>query len=273
MNKVFTFWEPRANLPGYIKLCLETWKDCLPNYEVVVLDYSNLGEYLTPEEQDAILWRKMTLAMQSDCIRCAIIRKHGGMWLDADTILTRPLDGRFNQSDVTMVARKVEDGSLVHYGAFISARKPHAAFLEAWYKQLVPRVAAAKKYRDSFWYKLFHRRSWRLMHRWNYCINAMIDPMALKADPKDYVWLDKNDLYALPEEDLLDQDSTLNAVSAFQKYWLEKGDIKDVMEKCAGIIMLHNSFTPERYRQMTEDEFLAQDTRMAALLKQLLKRG
>ncbi len=111
------------------------------------------------------------------------------------------------------------------------------------------------------------------MHRWNYCINAMIDPMALKADPKDYVWLDKNDLYALPEEDLLDQDSTLNAVSAFQKYWLEKGDIKDVMEKCAGIIMLHNSFTPEKYRQMTEDEFLAQDTRMAALLKQLLNRG
>jgi hypothetical protein len=272
MKKVFTFWEPRANLPGYIKLCLETWKGCLPNYEVVVLDYSNLGEYLTPEEQDAVLWREMTFAMQSDCIRCAVLRKHGGMWLDADTILTQPLDARFSQADVTMIARRVESG-LVNYGAFISTQEPHAAFLEAWHQELVKRVAAAKKCRGKLWYKIFHHHANRLMYRWDYCVNAIIDPLASAADSKDYTWLDKNEMFAIPEEDLMEQDDALNPVSAYEKYWFEPGDTKDVMEKCAGIIMLHNSFTPEKYRQMTEEEFLAQDTRMAKLLKQLLKRG
>ena len=106
MKKVFTFWEPKEKVPGYVRLCMDTWKDCLPGYETVVLDYGTLGDWLTPEEQRAILCRKMTLAMQSDCIRCAMLKKHGGVWMDADTVLTKPLDGRFCAADCTIVARR-----------------------------------------------------------------------------------------------------------------------------------------------------------------------
>ena len=87
MNKVFTFWEPKAAVPGYIRLCMKTWARNLPGYEVVVLDYESLGEYPTDEEQAAVLWKGMTLAMQSDCFRCAVLKKHGGIWLATDTRL------------------------------------------------------------------------------------------------------------------------------------------------------------------------------------------
>ena len=38
MKRVFTFWEPKEKVPGYVRLCMETWKDRLPGYETTVLD-------------------------------------------------------------------------------------------------------------------------------------------------------------------------------------------------------------------------------------------
>lgn len=272
MKKVFTFWEPKENVPGYVKLCMETWKNCLPDYETVVLDYESLGDYLTPEEQAAVICRKMTFAMQSDCIRCAVLKKHGGIWMDADTILTKPLDDRFAAADCSIVAR-LQEGHLVHYGAFINALKPEAKFLCDWYEDLVPRVAKAARFRSNWLLRTFCRQQWKLIRRWNYCINAIIDPMAdevVKREQTDYAWIDKDKIFAVPEEELM--AGGLDAVAAYQKYWFEPGETDDVMNRTSGIIMLHNSFTPDAIRAMTAEDFLKTDTRMAALLKRLLNR-
>ena len=269
MNKVFTFWEPKESVPGYVRLCMETWKDCLPGHETVVLDYDSLGNWLTAEEIKSVLCRKMTLAMQSDCIRCAMLKKHGGIWLDADTILIKPLDARFSAADCTIVAWR-KDGHLVHYAGYINATRPEAKFLCDWHRELVPRVAKAERFRSSWLTRLLHHGEWKLIRRWNYCVNAIIDPLAEHADPKDYAWLDKYEIFAVPEEELM--STGLDAVAAYQKYWFEPGEVDDVLARCAGLIMLHNSFTPDRIRDMSAEAFLATDTRLAKLLRSLLKR-
>ncbi len=272
MKKVFTFWEPKENVPGYVRLCMETWKSCLPGCETVVLDYESLGGYLTADEQKAVLCRKMTLAKQSDCIRCAVLKKHGGIWMDADTILTKPLDGRFSAADCTIVARR-QEGRLVHYVAFINAVKPEAKFLAAWHERLVPRVEEAERFHSSWLLRTFRRRAWKEIRRWNYCANAIIDPMAdeyVKREQADYAWIDKDAIFAVPEEELM--PGGLNAVEAYRKYWFEPGGTDDVMNRTSGVIMLHNSFTPDRIRAMPAEEFLRTDTRMAALLRRLLGR-
>ena len=64
----------------------------------------------------------------------------------------------------------------------------------------------------------------------------------------------------------------LNAVDAYQKYWFEPGEVDDVLARTAGLIMLHNSFTPERFRAMSAEEFIATDTRLARLLRCLLQK-
>lgn len=58
-KRIWAFWEPKTAIPGYIQLCLKTWRLGLPDSELVVLDYENLGEYLTQEEQDAALLRHL----------------------------------------------------------------------------------------------------------------------------------------------------------------------------------------------------------------------
>ena len=62
----------------------------------------------------------------------------------------------------------------------------------------------------------------------------------------------------------------MDAVAAYRKYWFEPGGIDDVLSRCAGLLMLHNSFTPERIRAMSAEEFLVTDTRLARLLRHLL---
>ena len=267
MDKVFTFWEPKERVPGYVKLCMETWRNCLPGYETVVLDYETLGDWLTEGEQSEVICRSMTLAMQADGIRCAILRKHGGVWMDADTILTKPLDGRFSPADCSIVARR-QDGHVVHYVAYINAAKPNAKFICDWHAALVPRIAKAKRFYASWLTRLLHHGEWKLIRRWNYCANAILDPLADSARPPDYAWIDKDDIFAVPEEELM--SAGLDAVAAYQKYWFEPGEIDDVLARCAGMVMLHNSFTPDRIRAMSPDEFIATDTRLAKLLRHLL---
>lgn len=267
MRKVFTFWEPKEKVPGYIRLCMKTWPKCLDGYETVVLDYGNLREYLTDREIDEVLCRKMPLFHQSDCIRCAVLKKHGGTWLDADTILTKPLGDRFSVADCSIVAWRM-DGRLVHYAAYINAVKPECRFIADWHRELLPRVAKAKRFYASRLLRILRHGEWKFIRRWNYCENAIIDPMAETADPKDYGWIDKNEIAAVPEEVLM--ASGLSATEAYQRYWFRPGDPAEALSRCAGVLMLHNSFTPAEFRAMSEEEFLATDTRLARLLKEML---
>lgn len=89
---IFSFWEPKENLPAYIKLCMRTWTKFLPDYEITILDYSNLNKYLNKNIIKRILCKKTSLPKQVDCIRVALLYFHGGIWLDADTIITRKFD-------------------------------------------------------------------------------------------------------------------------------------------------------------------------------------
>lgn len=265
MNKVFTFWEPKKKMPGYIRLCLETWKNCLPGYETVVLDYESLGNYLTSEEQEAVRCPDEPLAQQSDCIRCALLKKYGGIWLDADTLLTRPLDNRFFGAEVSMVVRR-ESGGLVNYGAYIYAAHAGAQVINEWYRQLLPRVAKARQLRRSWWRRILDRRDWKAINQWNYFENAILDPLTAQAAEEAYMGIEKDEIGAFPEESLL---AASGPFDAYVRYWFSPGESEAALRDCAGMIMLHNSWTPRVYREMSADEFLKTDTRLAAVLRRL----
>lgn len=87
-KQIFTFWEPAKSMPAYVKLCIETWRTFLPDYEVVVVDYSTLDKWLGKGFFDEILYSDFSLPKQADAIRAGILYRHGGIWLDADTIIT-----------------------------------------------------------------------------------------------------------------------------------------------------------------------------------------
>lgn len=270
MNKVFTFWEPKERIPGYIALCMKTWPRFLGGYETVVLDYGNLRDYLTEEELNAVLCRKMTFAMQSDCIRCAVLKKYGGVWMDADTVLTKPLGERFSHADCTLIGRRV-DGRVVNYGAYINAVRPETRFLSEWHRALVPRVRRASCFRNSAWMRFWHRREWAEIQRWDYAVNAIIDPLAERMDSGDYALVDKDEILAMPEVLMRPDCPGLSYSDLYAKYWFEPGDVSEILARCGGIVMLHNSFTPRRFLEMDAESFLASDVRLAQLLRAVLE--
>lgn len=77
MGNIFTFWE--GPKPGYIQLCMETWRQ-----PATVLDYDNLNDY-TDLPVDRI--ERFTLPQISDIVRVHVLRDQGGRWMDADTIM------------------------------------------------------------------------------------------------------------------------------------------------------------------------------------------
>lgn len=85
---IFTFWEPKNSIPGYLLLCMKTWKKYKPsNYIIIILDYSNLRDYLNTKLINRIICKDMTFSMQTDAIRVAILNKYGGFWMDVDTLI------------------------------------------------------------------------------------------------------------------------------------------------------------------------------------------
>jgi len=84
---IFSFWEPLGAIPGYIRLCIKTWEKYLPDYNIKILDYKKLKNYLGKSLFNKIICKEMPLSMQADAIRVALLKKFGGLWMDTDTII------------------------------------------------------------------------------------------------------------------------------------------------------------------------------------------
>lgn len=126
-RKVFTFWEPKEDLTPYLKLCLKTWERRLPLYKIIILNYSNLDNYIPQGTYDIALLKKLPLMMQKDAVMVAVLEKHGGIFMDADTIVLR---------DLNPIIEKLDETEAVMFGthcAFLAAR-PGSYLLKLWRK-------------------------------------------------------------------------------------------------------------------------------------------
>lgn len=84
---VWTYWDG-VRPPALVQACLDTWRRHAGAFELRILDDACLGDWieaLPPGVQHDPVRR-------SDWLRLELLRRHGGVWLDASTILTRSLD-------------------------------------------------------------------------------------------------------------------------------------------------------------------------------------
>lgn len=271
-RKIFTFWEPKEKVPGYIKLCMETWKKYLQGYEATLLDYEALKNYLSTDELNQVLCRDMTLPMQSDALRCALMLKYGGIWLDADTIITPTFDiSYFCRGDFCTVGSK-EQGYI--NGAYIYNSRPGVSFTKEWHQKLQKNVIEFRRFFHSALLRVFKRKRWRLVRRWDFCINSIIEPMAAVASEPDYVWLERREIRCMPEA-IYNENPDRDSRDSYRRFWFTEGETEEKwleLERNKGIIMLHNSWTPKEYLAMSEEEFLNSGCFMAVFLKKLLNK-
>ena len=116
---VFTFWDGPQR-PPYIDLCLDAMRRYAPSIQV--LDESTVGEWIdVPSRFDDV----SSLAARTDIYRMLLLREHGGVWLDADTVLLRDIDWLLALLD------KHESIDTGHGNAVLAAR-PSAAMVHRW---------------------------------------------------------------------------------------------------------------------------------------------
>lgn len=83
-------WFGGKKLPYEVQKCIDSWKRFCPDYEIIRWDEQNFdvrAHQFCSDAYDACCW-----AMASDYARLKVIYEYGGVYLDTDVELLKPLD-------------------------------------------------------------------------------------------------------------------------------------------------------------------------------------
>lgn len=97
--KLFIYWEQGWDDAPYIcKICLKSWEKYNKNdWNIIKLDANNINEYITMEDIIPNYWNIETIAFRSDLLRLNLLNKYNGVWADATTFCTKPLNTWIHQ--------------------------------------------------------------------------------------------------------------------------------------------------------------------------------
>jgi len=264
---IFTFWEPKQKIPGFIKLCIETWKKFLPSFKIIILDFKKAKEYLGQDLFSSIICKNLSIMVQSDAIRVAILNKYGGIWLDADTIILNDyLIKDFQKYELGLIC---EPKRYFHYIAFIWASK-NSDILSDWQNQIISKVNKCKRIMNNrentrFWFNSFIQ-----LQKFDYLGNSIIDPIIKNNTNKKIFHIDSNVTKVFPEFKYFKNNSMSNGLK-YKSFYFKKGDPNFVINNTKGLIFLHHNWTPLKYKIMSRNEFLNQEILLSQLLANLLK--
>lgn len=153
-----------------------------------------------------------------------------------------------------------------HIG-FIYASK-QSIILKAWLDEIIRKIKIYK-------YRLFLKRifptknnkdSYQKLRIWYYLGNGILNKLVNNASEKDFKRIDLKETNACPELHL-DKGSSRKKYIDF--YFSQK-NMSNFLVNCKGIILLHNSWTPLKFKKMSIKEFLQQDIMLAHLLNKIL---
>lgn len=262
-KNIFTFWEPHEKIPGYILLCIKTWKKHLPDYQIQILDYEIVKKYLGETLFSQIICKNMTLPIQTDAIRVAILKKFGGFWMDADTII---LNGTFfkNCNNFDMVMFGDEKKKTQNIGFIFASH--NSVIINKWLEGIINNV---RIYRENMVSPNLNNN--KKTKAWYYLGNGIIDGLVKNTKRNEFIRLDRDKINAMPELKFY-ENSSLSHPQKYTLLYFTRGEPQIVLNKTKNIILLHNSWTPYKYKIMPENEFLNQDILLSKLLSKLLNK-
>lgn len=89
-KKIHYCWFGRNPLPDIAIKCMESWQKHCPGYEIIRWDESNCDLSINQFVEQAYEEKKW--AFVSDYYRLKVVEEHGGIYLDVDVELLKPLD-------------------------------------------------------------------------------------------------------------------------------------------------------------------------------------
>jgi hypothetical protein len=297
---IYTFWEPKEQLIHYLELCRSTWDKNLPEYEIVDLNYQNLNNYLEEDIYDFSVLKSLPWMMQKDAIMVAVLKHHGGVFMDIDTLVMRDIAPVYNMlskyevimfdSHIAFIASRAESRVLSLW--LIGIKRKLAWIKETNKKQqlnstfvgnnvlaeVLDEICQASKI-DELIRELkpdaikkmlpshFHSKISKLFgffmrgRRFLY----------FKTYYKKFLNKLNRDKYGFIQEIVHFRTNELTAMDKYIKFWFD--DILDVdngISKDPMVIGLHNSWTPDWYKNLSIEEVFNCDCLLSKTLKFIL---
>ncbi len=257
-KRVFTYWVTPAGgeMPAYIRLCLDTWRKNIPGLELVILNGDNICEWMDPSlYNDA--FRSLTPMLQSDIAAYSVLDRHGGVFMDADTVVF---------SDIFKEIAALGENGLYFFGD-AAGKAIHVAFIAA----LCRHHPILRYCAEGVKMLLGDYARGKIKPVWNTFGNSVIEALLGHADlARQITILDRRVYGALPE--WIFTEETLPHRAYLRFYFLPASVPAREVAKTAkfGLICLHNSQTPDSYLKLTAGEIMKDGSMLSALLKHAL---
>ncbi len=97
--KIWCYWETMngKTKPAYIDLCYDTLThNCKNCFDIILLNENKIKKYL-PNIDEEIDLSQLSIPHKTDYYRYALLEKYGGIWIDADIVVTRCLCPLYKQ--------------------------------------------------------------------------------------------------------------------------------------------------------------------------------
>lgn len=150
-KKIWTYWE--GDLPVLVQKCIESWLKYNPDYEIIILNKKNIGQYLSDElcrasgiREDKLDIFKLKHASESsqrfsDYVRLYILPIYGGFWMDASIIC---------QTGLQWVHQKNIRSGYEFIGYYREGFSSVTPIVESWFFACIPKSNFVKDWRDEF---------------------------------------------------------------------------------------------------------------------------
>ena len=218
-------------MPAYIYLCMRTW--CMP---FTILTFDNLNNY-TDLPIDSKLVR-FSLPQIADCVRVHVLRDQGGYWLDADTIMVAD-----TLPDVNIMGDPITRSNAI--GMLYT--EPRSAMFEEW-----------AEYQDSV------LADPDASHHWSVMGNRFSDRYVV-SHPDIRI----GDIRTCWQETYM-IDRKMPRHDKYRYFYFERSYHLPDLEPTS-MLMLHNSWTPDWYKRLTEAEVLAERCTLSNILRELVR--
>lgn len=253
--QIWTFWEPREKMPYCWKLCLKTWQKNLSDCSINVLDFDNVRKYIDLQPfMPGLFSKQMNLMLISDVIRAAILEKYGGIWLDIDSIILDRSAKKFFEEDDKHEVTFFGDTEK-HVGTYIGfiKAKAHSAFFKAWLEYIKRTLGAITDDTPPFTPNVMGNDFTD-----SYCMEHADEIKIISAD--DSLVIAESLLYPVYSVDELPD-------RYMKYYFVNSHHIEDI---ASDMLFLHNSWTPEIFKNISEEDFLRCDFTLANILMEVL---
>ena len=164
---IHLYWDKgRDAAPEIVQRCIQSWLDHNPTWRVMIWDEGSAPLERSQYPAD------MKTAAYSDMLRLHLLRAQGGVWCDATTFCTKPLDDWLLQimvqTDFFAFSRPGPDRAI---SSWFVASRPHSYIISALWRECSDfwkgRDSATRSY---FWFhyifEYLERRSARFRREW-----------------------------------------------------------------------------------------------------------